>query len=442
MTTAAPIQIENESKSNQIRRLITEVVAKGHKTYTPTQLVIQRAQGVYLWNLEDRRFIDFASGVLVANLGHNHPYFEDRFRHYMEGIPRTAYNTLTMLEVNAAQRLISNLGAGKMERVLWADSGSAGIIKAMWAAQQYQPDRHIILATKRGFHGQKGLAGDVTGEKSPNPNVRWLSFPMVMDNRYSNNPEWLPDELMPKVAAELDALKREYLNQICMLITEPYLGAAGSFHPPKSYLRQLNNWCDENGVTFILDEVQSCHGRTGNMYAFQTYGLDPDLVVLGKGLGNGEPVTAVVGRSEILDALDYGSAHDSYSGNPRACAAIAAVLDTLEEFPIVENCCQMSQVIEEELYRLTDEFEFATHVRGEGLVWALEVACYGGKTADEIANECVLQCYLQGLHLMGPLAGNVLRISPPLVLTESEAKVGLGMIYQAFEQVARPSRTY
>jgi 4-aminobutyrate aminotransferase-like enzyme len=262
---------------------------------------------------------------------------------------------------------------------------------------------------------------------------------MVMDNRHSSHPEWGSEVLMPKVAAELDALRREYPDQLCMLVTEPYLGAKGSFHPPKSYLRQLNDWCNENGVTFILDEVQSCHGRTGKMYAFQTYGLTPDVVVLGKGLGNGEPVAAVVGRADILDTFDYGEASDTYSGNPRACAAILAVMDTFEKFPIVENCRQMRQLIEAGLYRLTEDFEFATYVRGEGLVWGLEVDSYGGKTANEIANECVLQCYLQGLHLMGPLAGNVLRISPPLVISESEAKEGLQLMRRAFEQIARTS---
>jgi 4-aminobutyrate aminotransferase-like enzyme len=257
-----------------------------------------------------------------------------------------------------------------------------------------------------------------------------------MDNRHYDNPEWSAEVLMPKIATELDALKREYPNQICMLVTEPYLGAKGSFHPPKWYLRQLNDWCNKNDVVFILDEVQSCHGRTGNMYAFQTYGLDPDLVVLGKGLGNGEPVATIVGRTEILESLDYGEASDTYSGNPRACAAILAVLDTFEKFPIVENCRQMQEMIEAGLYQLIENFEFATYVRGEGLVWGLEVDSYSGKTADEIANECVLQCYLQGLHLMGPLAGNVLRVSPPLVISQAEVEAGLELMYQAFEQVA------
>ena len=236
MPTDSPIQIENEPKSNEIRRLAAGLIPKGHKTYTPTQLVIQRAKGVYLWNPEGRRFMDFASGVLVANLGHNHPYFEERFRHYIEGLPRNAYNALTELEVRAAQRLLGSLGTVSMERVLWADSGSAGIIKAMRAAQHYRPDKHIILATKHGFHGKKGLAGDITGDKSSNPNVRWISFPMVMDNRHYDNPEWPPEMLITKAVAELDALKREYPNQISMLVTEPYLGAKGSFHPPQGYL--------------------------------------------------------------------------------------------------------------------------------------------------------------------------------------------------------------
>ena len=118
MATNEPIQLENEPKSNDIRKLAAQFIPKGHKTYTPTQLVIEKAHGVYLWNPENWQFIDFASGVLVANLGHNHPYFEERFAHYTEGISRTAYNTLTELEVRAAQRLIENLNAKKMQHVL------------------------------------------------------------------------------------------------------------------------------------------------------------------------------------------------------------------------------------------------------------------------------------------------------------------------------------
>ena len=433
LMAGTPIYIENDDRSNEIRKQIVDLIPKSHKTYTSTQLVVDRAEGVRLWNPEGREFIDFSSGVLVANLGHNHPYFEEQYASYIGNLPRNAYNMLTEIEVTAAKRLIKNLNHKKMERVLWSACGSSGIIKAIWSALHYHPDRHIILSTKYGFHGKKGLAGDITGEKSTNPNVRWIDFIMFADQRDVREH---PSDQDLRIGQQLDALKREYPNQISMLVTEPYLGAKGSFHPPSWYLRQLNDWCNENNVVFILDEVQSCHGRTGEMYAFQKHGLDPDLIVMGKGIGNGEPICAVVGRADILDLMDYGEASDTFSGNPRGCAAVVAALDTFEKFPIVENCRKMSEIVADQLYKLIEEFEFLGQARGEGLVWGLEINAYAGKSANEIANESVLQAYHHGIHLIGPLAGNVLRISPPLIISHAEVIEGFNRLYKAFDVIS------
>lgn len=436
MDTGQLVQHEGEEKSNEVRKLAFQYIGRGHKTYTPTQLVIKKAEGVYLWDAEGRKLLDFAAGVLVANLGHNHPYFEAAFSEYTAGMPRSAYNTLTEVEVLAAKRLIETLDCPRLQKILWADSGSAGIIKAMWAAQHCQPDKHIILATKYGFHGKKGLAGDVTGEETENANVKFISFPMCdYCDLVPEDKKGQEEVCQPIYEKELAELQDKYPNQIVLLITEPYLGAKGSFHPPKWYLQLLNRWCDENGVTFILDEVQACFGRTGEMFSFQKHGVEPDIVVLAKGLGNGEPVCAMVGRAELIDTLDYGVASDTFSGNPRACAAILAVLDTFEKFPVVENCRKVGAIVEAGLNKLKDDCEFVAYVRGEGLVFGLEVQGYKGKTASEIANECVLRCYQEGLHLMGPLADKVLRISPPLVITEEQAQAGVALMYKAFKKI-------
>ena len=417
------IQIPSENQSNEIRQKLSQLVTKGQKTYTPTQLVVENAEGIWLQNMEGVKLMDFASGVLVANLGHQHPYFEQKLSNYANGLPRNAYNLLTKVEVEAAQRLIESFDLPHMQKVLWAACGSAGIIKAMWAAQNYHPDRHIILATRHGFHGKKGLAGDITGHQSKNPNVRWIDFPMVGDIRDQPTPEQ-----KQQVIAQLANLQKEYTNQISMLVTEPYLGAKGSYHPPDWYLPLLNDWCRRHQVIFILDEVQSCHGRTGEMYATKKYGLTPDLVVCGKGIGNGEPIVAVIGRPDLLAIFDYGEVSDTFSGTPNGCAAILAVLDTFETFPILDNCRLVSKIIQDGLCRLTDTFEFARKVRGEGLVWGLEME------NEKMANQAVLACYHQGLHLMGPLAGNVLRIAPPLIIQPTEAEEGIKRIEQAFRR--------
>jgi 4-aminobutyrate aminotransferase-like enzyme len=259
------IEHNNEPLSNEVRKRSDAIIGKGQGTFTPSLAVVNKALGCRLWTIDGLELIDFTSGVLVTNLGHAHPLFESLQAEYARFLPRSSYNMLTTVEVRAAERLIASAGLPKAERVLYAASGSEGIQKAMWAAMHKHPDRPILLATRHGFHGKKGLAGEVTGFESANPNVRFISFPME-DERPSSFYE-----------AELDQLAAEYPNQIALLITEPYLGAAGSFHPPAWYHQLLQRWCEAHDVEFIFDEVQSCFGRTGNMYAFQSYGIEPDL---------------------------------------------------------------------------------------------------------------------------------------------------------------------
>src|SRR5207237_6271943 len=158
------------------------------------------------------------------------------------------------------------------------------------------------------------------------------------------------------------------------LIAEPDLGACGSYHPPKEYLQTLQRYCRENDIAFILDEVQSNFGRTGDMFAFETYGVEPDIVVLGKGLGNGVPVAAAVGRADLWGTLTYGEGSDTWSANPLCCAAVLATLDEFAARDVLGPCRKASAIIEAGLVRL-EELPFVAQVRGEngGMVWGVEV---------------------------------------------------------------------
>lgn len=383
--------------------------------------MIARALGSTLWTVDGRRLIDFASGVLVANLGHNHPGFERRYAAYREGLPRTGYNFTTPVQVAAAERLIASVGLPGAQRALWAASGSEAIQKAMWAALRRYPDRRIMAATRGGFHGKKGLANDVTGESSPNPDVRWISFPL--DGAFR------PEDCQ----RELDALAAAHPEGVALLITEPYLGAHGSYHPPAWYHQMLSKWCVAHDVPFIFDEVQSCHGRTGNMYAFEGHGVQPDLVVLGKGLANGVPAAAVVGRADLIDALDYGEASDTFSGNPDACAAALAVLDVFDEEGALAHCRALAPALRAGLDGLRARFGFVTAVRGEGFVYGIEIK------DPETARRCVLETYRgtagAGVHFLGPLAQRVLRVSPPLVMDAETLEEAFAILHAAWERI-------
>jgi len=415
------IEREDEPKANALRERLARTTGRGQRTYTPTLTAIARAEGCRMWTVDGHELLDFASGVLVTNLGHAHARFEEKFENYCAGLPRSSYNFLTEIEVQAAERLLCSTGSARMERVLWAASGSEAIQKALWAALDRDPKRRILLASRHGFHGKKGLAGEVSGDTSINPNVYFFSFPMGEDKPQAHYEE------------ELAALAKAFEGEVAAVITEPYLGAAGSWHPPQWYHPMLRAFCDEQGAALIWDEVQSCHGRTGNMYAFQGYGVEPDFLVLGKGLANGEPCAAVLGRSDGIDALDYGEASDTFSGNPRACAAVCAVLDVFEEEGIVEKCRETAAYCADKLNALVEAFPFLTTVRGEGLVFGLECA------SPEVARACVLEAYRgegnRGVHFLGPLAKKVLRVSPPLIITPAELDEAFDLLHSSFERV-------
>jgi 4-aminobutyrate aminotransferase-like enzyme len=243
---------------------------------------------------------------------------------------------------------------------------------------------------------------------------------------------------------ELETAFEQCERRIGTLITEPYLGGGGSYHPPKEYLQLLQSFCRERDIVFILDEVQSNFGRTGKMFAFETYGLEPDIVVLGKGLGNGVPAAAAVGRRDLFATLDYGEGSDTWSANPLCCAAVMATLDEFASRDVLGAARRSSTMIERGLVKLK-ELPFVANVRGEegGMVWGVEMRDHAGHSAADWANRAVLACYLceggDGIHLLGPLAKKVLRIAPPLVITETEARAALELMFRLLATLASES---
>jgi len=453
----APIAHADEAKSNAARAAVAEVQPRSLRTFTPTQAVIAQSAGVFHWTPEGKRLYDFTSGVLVANLGHNPTRWMHRFSQYMgwpnlggasipnddgffKAVAMTAYNAVTPLETEASRRLIALLrkspGGGRMEQVMWAASGSEAIQKALWASMARDRTRPMIVATRLGFHGKKGLANAVTGSETDaerDPRVRFVSFPMHECRDVDLRDE--PFDPTP-YRRELDALFHQFGHKLGTLITEPYLGGGGSYHPPKAYLQMLQAFCREHDIVFILDEVQANFGRTGHLFAYETYGLEPDLVVLGKGLGNGVPVAATVGRRDIFAALDYGEGSDTWSANPLNCAAVLATLDEFETRDVMAACRTASAVIELGL-RSLKRHPFVAHLRGEqgGMVWGVEMKDFAGATAAEWANRFVLAAYqgdgADGVHLLGPLSKKVVRISPPLVITPREASDAMAILDRA-----------
>ncbi len=467
-----------EMASNAERASISSFEPKSSRTYTPSMAVIARSAGVFHWTPEGRKLYDFTSGVLVANLGHNPTEWTKRFFDYMgwtegsegpfmpsplqnghaqssiptgffPGVPYTAYNAVTITESEACKRLLAIMrrspGGNRFNQVMWAASGSEGVQKALWAAMSRDKTRNMILATRWGFHGKKGLAGATTGSETDSerdPRVKFISFPMDYNDVSQRNTPFNPENYL----RELEAAKQQYGRRFCALITEPYLGGGGSYHPPKQYHQMLQSFCRENDILFILDEVQANFGRCGTMFAYEKYGIEPDMVVLGKGLGNGVPVAAVIGRKDIFNKMEFGEGSDTWSANPLSCASVLATLDEFESHDIIKHTNTVSKVIEEGLLRLK-ELPFIAHIRGEegGMVWGIETKEHEGRTANEWANLVVLAGYrgngVEGIHLLGPLAKKVIRISPPLVITEQQARDSVALLYKVLANLVHKKET-
>jgi 4-aminobutyrate aminotransferase-like enzyme len=457
-----PIQFPNEGRSNAVRRTIAAKEPIAQRTYTPSQAVLAKSAGPFHWTPEGRRLYDYSSGVLVANLGHNPRAWLQRFFDYLGWNPAmlagrdeyvatlsmSAYNAITPVEAGAVERLIKNVhtrpGGRRLDTVMWSASGSEAIQKALWACLHRDETRDVILATRYGFHGKKGLAGAVTGSETDHdrdPRVRFIGFPMAEVDDVSKYDEPFDGSAYQ---AELDALWQELGPRINCLITEPYLGGGGSYHPPSAYLKLLEAFCRRHDILFILDEVQSNFGRTGAMYAYESHGIEPDFVCLGKGLGNGIPVSAVFGRGDVLASLKYGEASDTWSANPVACAAVLATLDEFETKGVLEHARTISRIFFRGLAKLK-ETSLITKVRGEGMVFGIECGPVAEFTANDVANKVVETCYLgkaggDGIHFLGPLANCVLRVSPPLTISVAEAEASLALLFELLSTLAEKLR--
>ena len=458
VTTSFAIEFDGETASNSVRQQIAASEPHSLRTFTPTQAVLAKSAGVFHWTPEGRRLYDYTSGVLVANLGHNPVGWTKRFLDYLgwnaeqltaehntffSAVSLTAYNAITKLEAEASRRLIANLhasrGGNRLETVMWAASGSEAVQKALWACMRRDPSRPGVMATRFGFHGKKGLSGAVTGSEKDSERdarVRFISFPREECSDIDH-----PEKKFDAAAylAELEDVCANAQHPIGCLITEPYLGGGGSYHPPHEYLQLLQDFCRKRDILFILDEVQANFGRTGCMYAFETYGIEPDFVCLGKGLGNGVPVSAAVGRRDICEMMNYGDTSDTWSANPISCAAVLATLDEFESTDVIGRTRELYQILADGLRKLKDTGVIA-RVRGEGAVFGIESAKVGTTEPAHVANAVIERCYRgdennDGIHLLGPLAGCVIRVAPPMCMTNEQAQHSLKLLHQFVSEV-------
>jgi 4-aminobutyrate aminotransferase len=384
-------------------------------------VVWDHAQGAEIWDVDGRHYIDWTSGVLVANVGHAHP-------HLAEAVSRQARRLLNTFDFPTPERLhlarkIIETTPPHLDKVFFVTTGAEAMDAAMRMAKR-ATGKYEILAFWGGFHGRSFGPMSLTGL----PKIKKNFGPLLPGTILAPYPYCYRCPF-GKIHPEcqffcLDFMDRvvetESTGNLAALAVEPYQGTSGFVFPPSGYLKKLEAWARKRGIIFILDEVQSSFGRTGKMWALEHEGLEPDILVLGKGIGSGMPISAVVARGEILSALERGEMSSTTGGNPLSCAASLAVFEIIEKEKLVEKAASNGAYLKEKLLELKDKHKMIGDVRGMGLVYGIEYVKdrTSKEPAPDLVREIVLKCVENGL-MVGKLGihGNVMRVAPPLVIT-------------------------
>ena len=378
-------------------------------TYAP-KLLIEKGQGAWVWDSAQRRYLDFATGISVCNLGHCHPAVTAAIREQAGKLVHVSNLYMTENQPVLAEKLIKHCFDGV---VFFANSGAESNEGMIKFARKWGSDKgkYEIISMADSFHGRTLATLAATGR-----------------SKYRKG--FAPD--MPGFKQvpfnDIEALKEAITDKTAAVMLEPVQGEGGIMPSCPEYLKEVRSICDDKGILLLFDEVQCGMGRTGTFFAFQSYGVEPDAVSMAKALGNGFPIGAFIVKRKWADTLVVGEHASTFGGTPLACAAASAVVDVIDSENILDNCSKMGEYLMAELEKLAEKYDFIEKVRGRGLM--LGVVC------DRPAG--VLLPLLLEEGLIALTAGeNVLRLMPPLNVTKEEADCAIQIMDKVFSEFAK-----
>ena len=402
-------------------------------------IVWERAEDCVVEDVDGNVYIDFTSGIIVTNVGHCHPKVVQAIQEQSAKLT-SCYDAVH----DKRRRLLEKLTALMPDnwRIIILSTGAETIEAAMKLARWYT-SKHEILGFHGGFHGRTygsmaagGFAGTRRGF-GPFPSG-FLHAPYAYCYRCVFDKQYPQCDL--HCVSYLDWLvSMESSGDLAAIVTEPYLGGGGYIIPPKGYPEAIRAFCDQHGMLLIYDEVQSSFGRTGKMFAYENFDLVPDIVCVGKGLTSSLPGSAMIARSEIMEALEPESMSSTHGGNPLTCAAALASIDVIEEENLCVNAQRMGEHIYDRFRHMMEKHFLIGDVRGLGLAIGVELV-RDRKTkepASQEAHEIVLRAFKKGLLLIPPKAvfDNVLRINPPLTISQELADKALDILEGTLSEV-------
>jgi 4-aminobutyrate aminotransferase/(S)-3-amino-2-methylpropionate transaminase len=390
-----------------------------------TPIVAERAKGATITDVDGNTFLDFACGIGVTNLGHAEPSVVAAATGQAEKFFHTSINVVAYEGyVEVAKRLNERAPGDFAKKTFLASSGAEAVENAIKFARAYTK-RQAVICFEHAFHGRTYMAMALTGKANP-----YKSEAPVCPGKL---PCALPRCLCREAFAQFEEIAHADIGEtnVAAVIIEPVTGEGGFIPAPAPFLRMLREWCNKHGAVLIFDEIQTGFGRTGTLFACEQSGVAPDLLVLAKGLANGLPLSAVVGKAEVIDAVGVGGVGGTYAGNPVACAAALAVMDKFDDPQTLEHARKLGRLLEDRLESWFRNFPKIGQVRGLGPMRALElVKDRATKEPDKPAAAALVKHnYENGvITLSCGTHGNVLRFLIPLVATEAQLNEGLDVI--------------
>jgi len=376
----------------------------------PVTLV--RGQGARVWDEDGREYLDFVGGWAVNSLGHCHPVVVDALAEQAHTLIQASNQFYTIPQIRLAELLIQN---SCLDKVFFCNSGAEANEGAVKLARRYRKlhpnGAYEVITTMDSFHGRTLAMVAATGQsKFQQP---YVPLPVGFINVEYNN---------------IEAIKAATTSQTCAVMLEPVQGEGGVNLPDNNYLTAVRAWCDQTGILLILDEIQTGLGRTGTLFAYEQYGVEPDIMTLAKGLASGVPIGAFLAK-ERVSVFTPGEHGSTFGGNPLTCAAGYATLKFIIDNDIAGNAKKVGQYLVAGLEGLRQKFQFITDVRGCGLLVAIEFS-------SDIAQSAVMACLDRGL-LVNRVKPNAVRFMPPLIIGNEEVDEALGILDKALSSIAR-----
>lgn len=395
-----------------------------------TDLVIVKGEGSYVWTDDGNKYLDFASGVAVTNVGHNHPKVVEKVKEQIDQLIHGGHNVVYYPAYIELAEKINELNGGNC-KVYFSNSGAEANEGAIKLAK-HVTNRPGIITFKRSFHGRTLAATTLTasnaqyrkGYEGLLPSVYYAEYP------YAFRTGLTEEEEIERCLQSLEEIFHYLIapDQVAAILLEPVQGEGGYIIPPKRFIEELRHICDKHGILLIFDEVQTGFGRTGKMFAWQHFDIQPDILTLAKGIANGFPLSAIVAKAEWMDKWTAGTHGGTYGGNPVSCAASLAVIELLEG-ELITNSVKMGEYLKNRLEELQETYSQIGQVRGLGLMVGMELmnenGCPDAKTVEALKE----QALEKGLILLTcGTDKNVLRFIPPLTVTKEEMDEAVGIL--------------